>query len=151
GPDWVYEYIFSPMLMIHILVVSVGLVLAVYMIILGYRSSAVKNSIRYLKREQLKMGKKGFNYILIGAAVIFGLLAVARSGGVARYLVYLSGFLLVAGTLFAERGLERLIPDGAQRHRKLGTLTMVLYVIALVTSTVTYVMLYYIYPVKEVL
>jgi len=150
GPDWVYEYIFSPILFIHILVVSVGLVLAVYMIILGYRSSAMKNRIRYLKKEPLKMGKKGFNYVLIGAAVIFGLLAVVRAGGLARYLVYLSGFLLVAGTLFTERGLERLFPDGAKRHRKLGTLTMVLYVIALITSTTTYVMLYYIYPIKDV-
>ncbi len=149
GPDWVYDYIFSPMLTIHILVISLGLVLAVYMIVLGFRSSAMKKSIRYLKSEPLVMEKKSFNTVLIGGAVIFGLLAVIRSGPLARYIVYLAGFLLVAMVLFAERWFERAIPDGAKRHRKLGTFTMVLYVIALVTSTVTYVMLYYIYPVKD--
>lgn len=149
GPDWVYNYIFSPMLTIHILVISVGLVLAVYMIVLGFRSSFKKGNERYLKVEPLKMGSKGFNYTLAGAAALFGLFALIRwSGSMGRLVVYLSGFGLVAGVLFMERGIERWIPDAATRHRKMGAFTMVLYVIALVTSTVTYVMLYYIYPVK---
>lgn len=148
GPDWVYAYIFSPMLTVHILVISVGLVLAVYMIVLGFRSSFKKGNERYLKAETLKMGSKGFGYTLAGAAVLFGGFAVARWGSMARLLVYLSGFGLVAGVLFMERGIERWMPDAATRHRKMGTFTMALYVIALVTSTVTYVMLYYIYPVK---
>lgn len=148
GPDWVYSYIFSPMLTIHILVISVGLVLAVYMIVLGFRSSFKKGNERYLKSETLKMGNKGFSYTLAGAAVLFGGFAVARWGSMARLLVYISGFILVAGVLFMERGIERWMPDAATRHRKMGAFTMVLYVIALVTSTLTYVMLYYIYPVK---
>jgi uncharacterized membrane protein YozB (DUF420 family) len=149
GPDWVYNYIFSPILTIHILVISLGLVLAVYMIILGYRTSFMKNRERYLKPETLKMGSKGFNYTLVGAAAVFGGLALVRSGPFARYIVYLSGFIIVAAVLFAERGIERWIPDGAARHRKVGAFTMILYVIALLTSTVTYVMLYYLYPVKH--
>ncbi|MFQ5543234.1 MAG: DUF420 domain-containing protein [Nitrospiria bacterium] len=147
GPDWVYDYIFSPILLIHILVISVGLVLAVYMIILGLRSSGKKNSTRFLNSTTLKMEPKTFKRILIVTGVIFGLLAIVRGGPVARYIVYLAGFLIIASVLFLERGIERLIPDGGKRHRKIGTLTMVLYVIALITSTVTYVMLYYIYPV----
>ena len=66
----------------------------------------------------------------------------------ARFLVYASGFGLVAAVLVLERGIERWMPDAATRHRKMGAFTMALYVIALVTSTTTYVMLYYIYPVK---
>ncbi|TAJ98489.1 MAG: DUF420 domain-containing protein [Candidatus Manganitrophaceae bacterium] len=148
GPDWVYSYIFTPMLTIHILVISIGLVLAVYMIVLGFRSSFKKGKERYLKAEPLKMGSKGFNYTLMGAAVLFGGVAVVRWGSMARFLVYVSGFGLVAAVLLLERGIEQWMPDAATRHRKMGAFTMALYVIALVTSTTTYVMLYYIYPVK---
>ena len=149
GPDWVYNYIFTPMLTIHILVISIGLVLAIYMIVLGFRSSFKKGRERYLKAETLKMGSKGFNYTLGGAAVLFGGVAVARWGSMARFLVYASGFGLVAAVLILERGIERWMPDAATRHRKMGAFTMALYVVALVTSTVTYVMLYYIYPIKH--
>jgi uncharacterized membrane protein YozB (DUF420 family) len=148
GPEWAYLYIFTPLLTVHILVVAVGLVMAVYMVILGFRASFKKGGERLLKTAPLKMGPKGFRYTLVGAAVAFGLGAIIRWGSLARFIVYLSGFLLVAGVLFLERGIERWIPDAATRHRRLGKFTMSLYVVALVTSTSTYFMLYFIYPPK---
>ncbi len=150
GPEWIYSYIFLPMLNIHILVVSIGLVLAVYMLVLGFRASFKKEGERYLRSATLTMDKKRFNYTLIGAAVIFGLVAIVRWGPIQRFLVYLAGFALVAAVLFLERGLEKSIPDGGERHRRVGAFTMCLYAIALVTSTATYLLLYFIYPVKEV-
>ncbi len=150
GPDWVYSYIFLPMLNIHILVVSIGIVLAVYMIISGFRSSFMREGNRFLRSANLVVPPKAFRNILIGAAVVFGTIAIIRWGGLARFIVYLSGFLLVAIMLFAERAIEKWMPDGAMRHRKIGAFTMMLYVIALFTSTGTYVLLYFIYPVKEV-
>jgi len=148
GPDWVYDYIFSPILLVHIIVITVGLILAIYMIVLGFRSSAKKMQTRYLKPETLKMSSKAFKYVMIGTAIPFALLAIVRSGSFARVIVYISGFGIVAGVLFLERAVERWWPEGAKRHRVIGTFTMALYVIALVTSTATYIMLYYIYPVK---
>jgi len=149
GPDWVYNYIFSPILLIHIIVISVGLVLAVYMIILGYRSSMMKNENRLLIVGPLKMSSKTFKRVLWGSAGVFALIAIIRGGPLGRIMVWVSSFLIIACMLLLERTIERLLPDGAARHRKIGTLTMVLYVIALVTSTATYVMLYYIYPVTD--
>ena len=148
GPDWVYRYLFGPMLTIHILVISIGLVLAVYMIVLGFRSSYTAGGERYLQSISLTMGKKGFHATWIGAAVVFGGIALIRWGSMARFLVYLSGFLLVLGVLWMERGIERWIPDAGMRHRKIGAVTMALYVVALGTSTATFLMLYYIYRVK---
>ncbi len=148
GPEWVYTYLFSPLLTIHIVAVSIGLVMAIYMIILGFRSSFKRGGGRYLKTESLKMSAKGFNNILLGAALIFGVVALLRWGSLGRFLVYLVGFLLVVGMLVLERRIERWIPDAGARHRKIGAVTMILYVVALFTSTITYVMLYYIYPVK---
>ncbi len=149
GPDWVYDYIFSPILLIHIVVISIGLILAIYMIILGFRSSNKKDQARLLIPGLLKMESKTFKRVLGGAAAICGIIAIARGGPLGRILVWVSAFVIIAGVLLLERTVERLLPDGANRHRKIGTLTMILYVIALITSTATYVMLYYIYPVIE--
>jgi uncharacterized membrane protein YozB (DUF420 family) len=54
--------------------------------------------------------------------------------------------MLTAVVLAVERLIEWWMPDGARRHRAIGTFTMVLYVIALLTSTATYVLLYVIWP-----
>jgi len=150
GPDWVYSRILKPILTVHITAVSLGLVLGIYMIILGFRASRKENKERVLNFSPLKMDTKWFTRILIGAALFFGVGAVIRWGSLARFLVYLCGFLIVAAVLVMERFIERWIPDGGKRHKKVGIFTIVLYVIALITSTITYVMLYYIYPVKPI-
>ncbi len=148
GPGWLYDFIFSPILTIHITAVSLGLVLAVYMIILGFRASLVKEGEMVLIASPLSMEARWIRYTLYGSGLIFGLIALLRGGPIQRYMVYLAGFLLVAGVILFERGMERWIPDGGVRHRKIGMFTLCLYLIALFTSTITYVMLYYIYPVK---
>ncbi|HLB02580.1 MAG TPA: hypothetical protein VJM77_05555, partial [Nitrospiria bacterium] len=81
--------------------------------------------------------------------VVLGLIGVARCHTLPCWIVYISGFLLIVVVLLAEKGIERLIPDGERRHRMIGKFTMTLYVIALLTSTVTYVLLYIVYPPKH--
>ena len=66
------------------------------------------------------------------------------------WVVYVSGFFLVFSVLLIEKVIEKFIPDGEKRHRAIGTFTMTLFVIALVTSTTTYVMLYVIWPAKVI-
>ena len=146
GPAWMYNYIFSPLLTIHIIVVSVGLVMAVYMIVLGFRTAIKRNGNRVLQAGRLTMSVNALLKILAGALVAFGLISVLRCHSFACYIVYISGFLLVATVLLIEKGIERWFPDGERRHRAIGAFTMVLYVIALVTSTTTYVLLYILYP-----
>jgi len=48
-----------------------------------------------------------------------------------------------------EKLIEKLLPDGAKRHRVLGRVTMVIFALILVTSTATYIMLYFVYPLKS--
>lgn len=146
GPDWVYTGIFEPILTIHILVVSIGLVLAAYMIVLGFRVAVRKNGQRILQAGPLSMSMGAFYKILGGAFAFFAVIGLIRWHSVARLKVYIAFFLLVAVVLLIEKGIERLIPDGERRHRLIGTFTMVLYVIALITSTATYLMLYAIWP-----
>ena len=148
GPEWIYNYIFSPLLTIHILVVSIGLVLAIYMIVLGFRVAVKKMGQRVLQAGFLKMRPSAFLKITASVFVVSVLISVIRCHSLACWIVYISGFFLVLLVLLLEKGIERLIPDGERRHRIIGTFTMVLYVIALVTSTVTYLMLYVIWPPK---
>jgi hypothetical protein len=129
-------------------VVSIGLVLAVYMIVLGFRVTVKKMGQRLLQGGVLTMGPAAFFKVMLMAFALLALIAVARCHSFACWIVYISGFLLVMVVLLAEKGIERLIPDGERRHRLIGTFTMTLYVIALFTSTVTYVLLYIIYPPK---
>jgi len=146
GPPEVYHRLFTPLLTVHIAVVSVGIVLAVYMIVLGFRASVNRNGGRVLQAGRLSMSGDAFLKVLGGAFALFVALGVVRCHSLACAIVYISGFLLVAIVLVIEKGIERLIPDGERRHRAIGTFTMILYVIALLTSTSTYVLLYVIWP-----
>lgn len=148
GPEWLYNYVFTPLLTIHILVVSVGLVLAVYMIVLGFQVAVKQMGRRVLKTGLLKMSQPAFLKIISAAFVLLGLIGAIRCHSLACWIVYISGFLLITVVLLAEKGIERLIPDGERRHRMIGAFTMVLYVIAPFTSSITYLMLYVMWPPK---
>ncbi len=68
GPDWIYDNIFTPTLTVHILFVSVGIVIAIYMITLGLRVALKENGRMFLKEEVLKVKMKNF-YITL--SIIF--------------------------------------------------------------------------------
>jgi uncharacterized membrane protein YozB (DUF420 family) len=152
GSKFLYDWIFSPLLTLHVAVVSVGIIMAVYMIILGYRVAQRKGQEMVLKAGELKVHQKTLIKISIWAFGVFILVFVSRSlstetGFTAgKFWVYFSGFLLVALVLGLERFIERALPDGERRHRLLGTFTMVLYVVALFTTAITNFLLYVAYP-----
>lgn len=56
--------------------------------------------------------------------------------------------MLIALVLIFELGIQRIWPDGGQRHRALGRFTMIVYCILFLTGTFTYAMLYILYPGK---
>ena len=90
---------------------------------------------------------------LVSGGVLLGLYAVVgtRLGtdfSLRRLIVYLSGLLVVGLVLGVEKTIERFWPDGERRHRILGRLTMAVYCILFVTGTITYTMLYILYPGK---
>jgi len=148
GPPWLYDFVFTPLLTLHIVVVSIGLVLAVYMIILGFRAAIRQSGRRILRSGTLKMTPSAFLSVTLASLVLFGIIAVIRCHSLACWIVYISGFSLVLIVLVFEKGIERLLPDGERRHRILGTFTMALFLIALFTSSITYIMLYVIWPPK---
>ena len=74
------------------------------------------------------------------------ILTFVRHKSFAASLAWALIFGVIALVIYLEKFIERALPDGARRHRVLGKSTMVIFALILVTSTMTYLMLYVIYP-----
>lgn len=152
GSQSLYDYVFIPVLTLHIILVIIGLIMAVYMIVLGFRSQHFIDGIRSLRESQLRTTWKKVSLIFgVIATVVLGLFysRVATAGFSMRKLeVYLVFLLLVAFVFAIEMSIQRIWPDGAKRHRALGRFTMVIYCVLFVTGSFTYTMLYVLYPGK---
>lgn len=153
GPDDVYENVFVPVLTTHLILVTLGMILAFYMISQGFRASEKTSGDYHLKSGDLKMKPRTFKIVMftiLGCwAVVQGLLLATRQNPFGASVAYGLIFATVALVASIEKLIEKLLPDGARRHRILGRTTMVIYALILVTSTATYLMLYFIYPTKH--
>ena len=152
GSQELYKYVFIPVLTLHILLVIVGLVMAIYMIVLGFRSQQVVSGIRSLREGVLQTSWKKVGAIFGSVTIlVLGLFfsRVASTGFSMRKLeVYLGLLMLVAIVFAVEMAIQRIWPNGASRHRALGRFTMIIYCILFVTGSFTYTMLYILYPGK---
>ena len=152
GSQELYDYVFIPVLTLHIILVIIGLIMAVYMMVLGFRSQQIVDGIRSLRESLLQTTWKKVGLILGGiVTVVMGLFLsrVATAGFSMRKLeVYLAFVILVTIVLAVEMAIQRIWPNGGQRHRALGRFTMVIYCILFATGSFTYAMLYILYPGK---
>jgi uncharacterized membrane protein YozB (DUF420 family) len=152
GSQALYEYVFIPILTVHITLVIIGLVMAMYMIVLGFRAQQVVDGVRSLKETLLLTSWKKIGLILGGlTALVMALFLsrVATAGFSLRKLeVYLGLLCLIAIVFSVEMTIQRIWPNGARRHRALGLFTMIVYCILFVTGSTTYTMLYILYPGK---
>ena len=153
GPESIYNNVFVPILTTHLILVTLGLILAFYMVIEGFRASAKINGVYTLKEGNLLMSPKTFKTIML---ILFGLwlanqfiLTFVRHASTGASIAWVIIFATIAFIISIEKGIEKLLPDGARRHRILGRGTMVIYALTLLTSTLTYLLLYVIYPVKH--
>jgi hypothetical protein len=126
--------------------------MAVYMIVLGFRSQQVIDGARSLRESLLQTSWRKIGLIFGGITALVLLLFFSRmatAGFSMRKLeVYLGLLLLVAVVFAVEMAIQRIWPNGARRHRALGRFTMIIYCILFVTGTTTYTMLYILYPGK---
>ncbi len=152
GPQSVYDNVFVPILTIHLVLVTLGLILAFYMVSLGFRASEKVDGEYLLKSGDLKVSAKAFKkmmLIIVGLAMLSLFYnMVIRQASMGNTIAWTLIFTTVALVVSLEKGIEKMIPDGARRHRILGRGTMVIYALILVTSTSTYLMLYVFYPAK---
>jgi uncharacterized membrane protein YozB (DUF420 family) len=152
GSQALYDNVFVPLLTFHIILVVVGLVMAVYMIVLGYRTQVIEGGRRILRNALLQTSWGRIWTVFGGIAVVVLLFFSSRvlaSGFSPRKLIVYLGLLLLIGIVFAvEITIQRIWPNGEQRHRVLGRFTMIVYCVLFVTGSITYTMLYILYPGK---
>ncbi|MBX3238083.1 MAG: DUF420 domain-containing protein [Nitrospiraceae bacterium] len=152
GSQSLYDYVFIPVLTLHIILVIIGLVMAVYMIVLGFRSQAFSGGVRLLSEQVLQTSwkKVGGIFAALTAVVLllFGTRVMSAGFSMRKLEVYLGFLILVAIVLAVEMSIQRIWPNGAKRHRALGRFTMIIYCILFATGTFTYAMLYILYPGK---
>ncbi|MEX5216750.1 MAG: DUF420 domain-containing protein [Nitrospiraceae bacterium] len=152
GSQALYDYVFIPILTVHIILVIIGLVMAVYMIVLGFRSQAVIQGARVLRDSALQTTWRKVGVIFGALTAVVAALFLSRvmsAGFSLRKMEVYVGLLVIAAIVFAvEMAIQRIWPNGADRHRALGRFTMVVYCILFITGTTTYAMLYILYPGK---
>ena len=152
GPQELYDNVFVPLLIFHIILVVIGLIMAIYMIVLGFRSQEFLSGRRVLKNSNLKTSWKRIGIVfgtLTALVLLLFLSRVMASGfSMGKLSVYL-GLLVLAAIVFGvEITIQRIWPNGERRHRILGRFTMAIYCILFVTGSITYTMLYILYPGK---
>jgi uncharacterized membrane protein YozB (DUF420 family) len=154
GPEEVYNKVFVPILSTHLFLVTIGLILAFYMVIQGFRSSSKINGKYILKEGNLNVSSKTFRNSMYAILGVWSLnqiiLTFVRNASWQSSLAWALIFGSIALVVSLEKAIEKWLPDGAHRHRVLGRGTMVVYILLLVTSTLTYLMLYVIYPAEPV-
>jgi hypothetical protein len=118
----------------------------------GFRASEKVDGEYSLKSGELKVSSKSFNKVMLTLAgltllsLIYNLaIRQASTGNVIAWVII---FATIALVVSLEKGIEKMLPDGARRHRIMGRGTMIIYALILVTSTTTYLMLYVFYPAK---
>ena len=152
GSQALYDNVFIPLLTVHILLVVIGLVMAIYMMVLGFRSQAFLDGKRVLKDALLQTSGRRIVTILGGITtlvMLFFLSRVMTSGfSLGKLSVYIGLALIIAMVFGIEIAIQRIWPNGKRRHRVLGKFTMMIYCVLFVTGTATYTMLYILYPGK---
>ena len=153
GPDDVYENVFIPVLTTHLILVVLGLIFAFYMLSQGFRASKRVDGEYLLKEGELKISPRKFKIVMLTIfgcwAILQALLLATRGNPMGASIAYALIFATVALVASLEKLIEKLLPDGAKRHRVLGRVTMVIFAMILITSTATYIMLYFVYPLKS--
>ena len=153
GPQSLYDHVFVPVLILHINLVIIGLIMAVYLIVLGFRAQTFVGGVRQLRTEPLQASWAAIAKLwgsvgaVIGAYLYYSYVMERLSSGIAIFWIV---FLLVLGfvLVFEVVAIQRIWPDGAKRHRAPGRFTMVIYCVLFVTGSFTYTMLYILYPGK---
>jgi uncharacterized membrane protein YozB (DUF420 family) len=152
GSQEMYDNFFWPLLKFHIVLVIIGLIMAVYMIVLGFRAQAMDGMKRILDNRILQTTWKKMGMIFGALAslvlVYFGVLLMSGGFSLGKVIVWVSFLLILAVVLGLELSIQRMWPSGERRHRALGLFTMIIYCILFVTGTTTYTMLYILYPGK---
>ncbi|UCE64583.1 MAG: DUF420 domain-containing protein, partial [Nitrospirota bacterium] len=103
GPQELYDNVFVPLLIFHIILVVIGLIMAIYMMVLGFRSQAFLDGRRVLKNANLQTSWKRiglvFGTLTALVLLLFGSRVLTSGFSMGKLSVYL-GLLILASIVF---------------------------------------------------
>jgi len=140
GSQVLYDHVFVPLLSVHIALVVIGLVLATYLIVLGFRAQTLVGGRRMLRDDPLvtSAARAGLAFAIVAGAVALLFVAQTVVDGFSerKLAVYVGLLLLIAVGFVLAIGVQRIWPVASQRHRILGRCTIVVYVALFLTGEV---------------
>lgn len=112
GSQALYDYVFIPILTFHIVLVIIGLIMAIYMIVLGFRAQQFVDGARSLQEALLltTWRKVGLVFGSLTALVMLLFLSRVATAGFSmrKFEVYLSLLLLIAIVFSVEMTIQRI-------------------------------------------
>jgi uncharacterized membrane protein YozB (DUF420 family) len=141
GPAWFYGAIFRPLLYLHITLVASTLYLSFYMLINGFIAKfPLDDGNMTLKTGIVKTSWTLWGIGIAWFAFLLWKLAPSQNLDIThKAIIFTLGFFLPAGVSLL---IHKTLPKADQRHRTVGRITMILFSLMLVTTTVTYYLIY---------
>jgi len=140
GPDWVYQKVFRPALMVHFMAVTFSIILAIYMIINGFKTAVRNNGEMTLENKRLKLSIPLWGLGLAWLVFLtWWLFSVHQFGWGYRIMFLALGYFIPAAVAML---IHKTLPESEKRHRVLGTICLGLFAGLLVTSTLVFCLLY---------
>lgn len=140
GPDWVYDKVFRPVMMVHFIMVTFSIILAIYMIINGFKIAVRDGGEMTLKNERLKpsimLWALGFVWLVLLTWWLFSV----QQFGWGHWIMFLSLGYFIPSVLAIL--IQKALPESEKRHRVLGRICILLFAGLLITSTLAYCLLY---------
>lgn len=150
GPRDLYERLFLPLLSVHIVLVTLGLVMGLYMLVLGFRAQGLSAGRRILRADPVIASWRRmalcFGCVAAAVVLLFAVRTIGSDFSLRKLAVYLGLLLLIALVFALEVVIQRAWPSGERRHRVLGRFTLWIYGAVFVTGSLIYAMLYVLYP-----
>ncbi|MDH5510801.1 MAG: DUF420 domain-containing protein [Nitrospinota bacterium] len=141
GPDWIYSKILRPLLMVHVVVVSISLYLSIYMVINGFMARfPMGDGSLSLKTGPASPSKILWGIALFWLALLVWLTILSGRFDFSHAVIFLTlGFGAPAGMALL---IHFTLPKADRRHRIVGRICLLFFSLMLVTTVSTYFLLY---------
>ena len=114
GSQALYDHVFVPLLIVHIILVVIGLVMAIYMIVLGFRAQMFVGDRRQLKKgrcsDDVEKNRRHHRRSPLLRCLLFALRGATVGFRCGNLEVYAGLITLVAFVLGIETAIQRLLP-----------------------------------------
>ncbi len=137
---WIQANLFTPVIYTHFLIVVLSTFVALYAMATGFKASTNINGKLMLKNELATISKLGWALGFIWLAILLWWIFVQHGFSIEYAIAFLilGYFLPVSIALY----IHQVLPTLERRHRVIGKISIALFLCLLVTSTLSYSILY---------